>query len=83
MRLVEEIPHHTFKISVFNYNAKYIIKIELAQFEQSYKIAETNVQGLDQVKQLLTESFLESCMKRFLSMRADFNHSFENLNYEV
>lgn len=78
MRTLAEIPHHTFRISVFSYNAKYIVKIELGQFEQVYKISEMDVVGLEEVKQMLTSEFYENCMERFLTMRADWNNSFNN-----
>jgi len=76
MRTVAEIPHHTFKVSIFSYNAKYIVKIELGQFEQVYKVAEMDVNGLDDVKSMLTNSFYENCMDRFLKMREDWQNSF-------
>ena len=76
MRTIAEIPHHTFRISVFSYNAKYIVKIELDQFEQIYKINEMDVMGLEDIKMMLTPQFLENCMDRFLSMRQDWHKSF-------
>lgn len=76
MRTIAEIPHHTFRISVFSYNAKYIVKIELDQFEQIYKINEMDVMGLEDIKKMLTVQFLENCMDRFLSMRQDWHKSF-------
>jgi hypothetical protein len=80
MRTIAEIPHHTFRISVFSYNAKYIVKIELAQFEQTFKIAESDVMGIEDVKRMITDEFLENCMDRFLTMRADWTKSFSGLN---
>ena len=80
MRTVAEIPHHTFRISVFSYNAKYIVKIELGQFEQSFKVSEMDVQGLDELKNMLNDAFLESCMDRFLSMREDWHKAFSLKN---
>ena len=79
MRIVDEIPHHTFKITVFNWNGKYLIKIELSDFEQTYKINEQDVSGIDDIRRMLNEPFLESCMGRFLSMRADFKTNFQTL----
>jgi hypothetical protein len=82
VRTIAEVPHHTFKISIFSYNAKYIVKIELSQFEQSYKLNESDVQGVDDVKKMLTDEFLENCMGRFLTMRTDWLKGFSNLNNE-
>jgi hypothetical protein len=78
MRTIAEIPHHTFKITVFSYNAKFIIKIELGQFEQIFKISEMDVMGLEDLKNMLTTEFLENCMDRFLSMREDWHKSFRD-----
>jgi hypothetical protein len=80
MRTIAEIPHHTFKITVFSYNTKYILKIELGQFEQIYKIAEMDVNGLDDIRRMLTDNFYDNCMDRFLKMREDWHQAFNNKN---
>ncbi len=80
MRVIDEIPHERFKIQIFNYNSKYIVKIELGQFEQSYKIGEIDVMGLDDVKGMITQDFLSGCLKRFVTMREDWEYSFRNKN---
>ncbi|MGB0933678.1 MAG: hypothetical protein ACPGU5_05310 [Lishizhenia sp.] len=80
MRIVEEIEHPRFKIQIFNYNSKYIVKIELGQFEQSYKIGEGDVMGLNDVKAMITNEFLSGCLKRFISMREDWETAFKNKN---
>jgi fibronectin type 3 domain-containing protein len=80
MRLVADIPHERFKIQIHNYNSKYIVKIELAQFEQTFKISETDVNGLEDVKKMITESLLKNSLERFVSMRADWAESFKSIN---
>ena len=80
MRLVADIPHERFKIQIHNYNSKYIVKIELAQFEQTFKISETDVNGLEDVKKMITESLLKNSLERFVSMRADWAESFKTIN---
>ncbi len=77
MRLVKQIPHPMLTIQVFNYNDKYILKVEIDQFEQSYKVPVMNVDGVDALEELLTPAFLEGCMHRFIEMRKDFS---EGLN---
>lgn len=80
MRVIDEIPHPRFKIQIFSYNAKYIVKIELGQFEQSFKIGEFDVVGLEDVKNMVTEDFLANCLKRFVDMRTDWDQSFRSKN---
>jgi len=78
MRIVKEVPHHRFKITIFSWNNKYIIKIEDAHLEQSFKIDSTEVAGLDEVEAILNEDFLLAALKRFVEMGKDFAQSYRN-----
>ena len=71
MRLIKEIPHERYRITVHNYNAKYLVKIELGQFEQTFKIGETDVQSLEDLEGMLTPQLLSNCLQRFIEMRED------------
>lgn len=79
MRLIADVPHNRYKIQIFNYNSKYIVKIELDQYEQVYKINETDVNGLEDVKKMISESLLSNSLKRFVDMRSDWSVSFKSL----
>jgi hypothetical protein len=79
MRLISDIPHSRYKIQIFNYNSKFIVKIELDQYEQVYKINETDVNGVDEIKDMVTNSLLENTLKRFVEMRSDWSESFKSL----
>ena len=80
MRVIAEIPHSKYKIQIFSYNAKYIVKIELGQFEQVYKINESDVSGLEEVKNMVSNELLTNSLSRFLTMREDWEKSFANKN---
>jgi hypothetical protein len=80
MRVLAEIPHPKYKIQIFNYNSKYIVKIELDQFEQIYKINEIDVFGLEDVQNMITEELLDHSFDRFLTMREDWGKAFSNKN---
>lgn len=80
MRVVADIPHERYKIQIFSYNAKYMVKIELGQFEQTFKISETDVHGLEEVKAMVTQQLLSNSIGRFVSMRADWEEAFKNKN---
>lgn len=80
MRLVKDIPHDRYKIQVFSYNSKYIVKIELGQFEQTFKIGELDVNGLEEVERMITAELLSNCLKRFVDMRADWEAAFKLKN---
>jgi len=80
MRVIEEIPHPKYKIQILNYNSKYILKIELDQFEQLFKIAELDVFGIEDIKKMITNELLENSLNRFLSMREDWLNAFNKKN---
>jgi hypothetical protein len=80
MRVIEEIPHPRYKIQILNYNSKYILKIELDQFEQLFKIAELDVFGIEDIKKMITQELLENTLNRFISMREDWLKAFNGKN---
>ncbi|MFY7991128.1 MAG: hypothetical protein ACOVO3_10350 [Fluviicola sp.] len=80
MRIVAEIPHPRYKIQIHSYNGKYMVKIELGQFEQTYKIAETDVMSLDEVKNMITPELLTNALQRFIAMREDWEAAFQQKN---
>jgi hypothetical protein len=80
MRVVAEIPHPRYKIQIHCYNGKYLVKIELGQFEQTYKIAESDVMGLDEVKNMITPELLTNTLQRFITMREDWEAAFQQKN---
>lgn len=80
MRLVKEIPHPRYKIQIHQYNGKYIVKIELGQFEQSYKISETDVSGSQEVENMITNDLLHNAITRFVEMRQDWQNGFKKKN---
>lgn len=80
MRLVKEVPHQRYKIQIFQYNGKYIVKIELGPYEQSYKIDELEVTGLEEVEKMINTELLTNSLHRFIAMRQDWEQAFSNKN---
>ena len=79
MRVVKEIPHPRFKITIYSWNGKYLIKIELGQFEQVYKLNELDVSSPDDLTRILDENFQLKVMKRFSEMASDFNEAYQTI----
>jgi hypothetical protein len=73
VRVVAEIPHPRIRITVFAWNAKYIMKLEAGPYEQVFKIAETDISGIGQVKEILSNEFIDQCIQRFNQMHIDFS----------
>lgn len=80
MRLVKDIPHSKYKIQIHQYNGRYIVKIELGQFEQTYKIGELDVGSLEELEAMISNELLSNALKRFIGMRADWEKSFSLKN---
>lgn len=79
MRLIKDIPHERYKIQLLHYNGKYIVKIELGQFEQSFKIGELDVLSMEDVEKMISPELLSNCLKRFVEMRSDWESTFKSL----
>jgi len=82
MRIIAELPHPEFKISILNMNHKFIIKIEKGVLEQTYKIPETDLtDGVNSVFELLDEAFLATVANRFAEMLKDYREAYYRYNY--
>ena len=82
MRVIAELPHPEFKVSIFAMNQKFIVKIEKGVLEQSYKISEMDLtDGVNSVFELLDEEFLKTVANRFTEMQKDFKDTFYRYNY--
>ena len=82
MRIIAELPHPDFKISILNMNNKFIVKIEQGSLEQSYKISEMDLtDGVNSVFELLDEEFLKKIAVRFNDMRTDYKDAYFRYNY--
>ena len=58
MRTVTTIPHDKFTITIFSMNEKYLVKLEGGPMEQTYKIPMDRVEGLDGLRKIISENFL-------------------------
>jgi hypothetical protein len=82
MRIIAELPHPDFKISILNMNNKFIVKIEQGNLEQTFKIAEADLlDGVNSVFEVLDEEFLKTVSTRFAEMRRNFNEAYRRYNY--
>lgn len=72
MRVIGELPNDFCKISLFQWNEKYLVKFELGLYEQTFKIDEYEVADVEELKSLISEDFIKKVMKRFDEMHADW-----------
>lgn len=68
MRLVREIDNPDFKITIFSWNNRYLVKLEQGLLEQTYKIPEMDLTGEGDLSALLDAEFLQQANSRFRDM---------------
>ncbi|MEY4287506.1 MAG: hypothetical protein RL511_1595 [Bacteroidota bacterium] len=69
MRLVRQIPHDHFLISLHQYNDNYLLSITLDDYQQQFKVPVSSITSLDQLEQELTPAFYSACLQDFIRMR--------------
>ena len=79
MRVVGEIAHPEIKITIFNWNNRYLIKLEAGPFEQTFKIEEYDISAEDDIKGILNESFLQQAIVRFSDMAKSIQEATRDL----
>lgn len=72
MRVIGELPNPSCKITLFNWNEKYLVKFEIGMYEQTYKIDEYEMEDEEALKALITDDFITKVMTRFDAMHADW-----------
>jgi hypothetical protein len=77
MRFVQDIPHPHFRIGLYAWNSKYIVKIEAGPYEQTYKVSELDVADINDVLTMLDEPFLTTVTQRFQAMDTDWQEAGE------
>lgn len=77
MRYIKDIANNRFKISIYQWNNKYIIKIENGMYEQTYKIDEYEVTNVEEIEKCMDEIFLSRVTEKFITMEVDFVDSLQ------
>lgn len=79
MRVVKEFSKDTVRISVLNWNNKYLIKYELGPMEQTFKIPETDIVEESELDAFIEGNFFDLVKERFKEMGESFQKQLENL----
>jgi len=79
MRVVKELSVGSIRITVFNWNNKYLVKYEQGMVEQTYKISELDLLEEDELKFFFEEKWLEKVGKKFEEMHLMLRDQIENL----
>lgn len=80
MRQVAIIPYPQVKITLLAWNGKYLLKLEQGPLEQTYKVAELDMNGVEppdvEIRQILDDEFLQAAVARFQAMQQDLRAAF-------
>jgi len=68
VRIIDSIPHHSMTISIFQMNDKYQVKFEAGPMEQIFKFSVEDVKGVENLKKIINEAFIEKTRLRFNEM---------------
>ena len=68
MRVIDTIPHPQLRISIFEMNAKYLVKFEAGPYEQTYKVERSECSGLEELKTHVNDTLLVEVAACFRKM---------------
>lgn len=76
MHFIKRIEHPACQISLFSWNGKYIVKFEMNQLEQTYKISEIDCATESDAENAINQIFIDTVLKRFENMANDWFSQF-------
>lgn len=79
MRVIGEVSHPACKITIFNWNGKYLVKFEQGLIEQTYKVSEMDVSDEKDVLLLTKSPFIDKVLLRFEEMQKDLFEGLEEI----
>ena len=79
MRVIGEIPHSEFKITLYHWNNRYIIKLEKGHLEQTFKVDQFELTSEKEIHVLVDEVFLQKAGDRFESMEQAMAEALQKL----
>ena len=77
MRIVDQIPHEACRITLFEWNGKYLVKFERGLVELTYKVSQMDVSSVDELKVFIDDTFLKEALLQLNQMEETLGKSFE------
>lgn len=79
MRVVKEYTVDDIRVSIFNWNNKYLIKFETGPLEQTYKVPEMDILEESDLDTFCEGAFFEGVKDRFKEMGQSLYNQMQNL----
>ncbi|NND05365.1 MAG: hypothetical protein HKN87_03205 [Saprospiraceae bacterium] len=75
MRIVAELPHEKYKITVFKSGHRFLLKFDAGEYDISIKFRDGEVKGVSDIKDLLTTDLLMEVEVHFIALaKTKFTH---------
>ena len=71
MRLIKNLFIEDIKVTIFDFDLKYVIKFENYRLEQTYKLDKLEFSGLDDLESNINSNIINSIKNRFSDMTSD------------
>ena len=71
MRIAKDFYREDLKISIFDFDLKYVIKFEFRSLEQTFKVNKLEYKDITELENKLDNKFLKIVRNRFDSMSND------------
>jgi hypothetical protein len=68
MRVLRELSFREFKVTIFSWNNRYLIKLEQGLLEQTFKIDQFDITNEEHLLRIIDEEFVRHAAKTFLEM---------------
>jgi hypothetical protein len=81
MRVIGEIQHADCKITLFQWNNRYLIKLEKGLLEQTFKINQFDLASENDLHSVVTDEFIQTAMARFDMMEHSLGQAMSRLTY--
>lgn len=79
MRVVKETTVDGIRVSVFDWNNKYLIKFEEGMVEQTFKVNATDITSESDLELFVEGEFFDKIKERFHEMHKSFQYGLKNL----
>ena len=71
MRLIKTLFIEDIKVTIFDFDLKYVIKFENYRLEQTYKLDKLEFSELDDLERKINSDIIKSIKNRFSDMTSD------------
>lgn len=79
MRIIGEIPNPDCKITLYNWNNRYLIKLEKDYLEQTFKVDQFELASEKELTKIVDALFIQKALERFNSMEQSLAEAIEKL----